>query len=88
MSNGRKAVVERKTKETQIKVSLNLDGAGVFKGGIGIPFFEHMLDLFTKHGLFDLTIEGSGDTDVDFHHTIEDAGICIGQAFRQALGDR
>lgn len=88
MSNGRKAVVERKTKETQIKVSLNLDGAGVFKGGIGIPFFEHMLDLFTKHGLFDLTIEGSGDTDVDFHHTIEDAGICIGQAFRQALGDK
>ena len=88
MPDKRKAEIERKTKETKVKVILNLDGSGVFKGSVGIPFFEHMLDLFTKHGLFDLTIEGTGDIKVDFHHTVEDVGICIGQAFKKALGDK
>jgi len=88
MAKQRKSVVERKTKETQVKVSLNLDGTGEFKGSVGIPFFEHMLDLWTKHGLFDLEIEGRGDIEVDFHHTVEDVGICIGQAFSKALGDK
>ena len=80
------AQIERKTRETQIKVGLNLDGSGIFKGSVGIGFFEHMLELFAKHGLFDLTVEGRGDLEVDFHHTVEDVGICIGQAFKEALG--
>jgi len=88
MAKERKSIVERKTKETQVRVSLNLDGTGEFKGSVGIPFFEHMLDLWTKHGLFDLEIAGRGDIEVDFHHTVEDVGICIGQAFREALGDK
>jgi len=88
MPKERTIFVERKTKETQIKISLNLDGSGEFKGSVGIPFFEHMLSLFTKHGLFDLKIEGTGDLEVDFHHTVEDVGICIGQAFKKALGDK
>ncbi|MBN1901363.1 imidazoleglycerol-phosphate dehydratase HisB [Candidatus Sumerlaeota bacterium] len=88
MPEVRKAEIERKTKETSIHVILNLDGSGEFKGSVGVPFFEHMLDLFTKHGLFDLTIEGKGDIEVDFHHTVEDVGICIGQAFKKALGDK
>jgi imidazoleglycerol-phosphate dehydratase len=88
MSDDRKAEVERKTKETRIRVILNVDGSGEFKGSVGVPFFEHMLDLFTKHGLFDLTIEGKGDVEVDFHHTLEDVGICLGQAFKKALGDK
>lgn len=88
MSDDRKAEVERKTKETRIRVILNVDGSGEFKGSVGVPFFEHMLDLFTKHGLFDLTIEGKGDLEVDFHHTVEDVGICLGQAFKKALGDK
>ncbi len=84
----RTSQVERKTKETQIKVTLNLDGSGTFNGSVGIGFFEHMLELFAKHGLFDLTIEGKGDIEVDFHHTVEDMGICIGQAFKKALGEK
>lgn len=88
MSEERKAEVERKTRETHIRVILNIDGSGEFKGTVGIPFFEHMLDLFARHGLFDLTLEGKGDVEVDFHHTVEDVGICIGQAFKKALGDK
>ncbi len=84
----RTAAVERATKETQLKVSLNLDGAGVFSGKIGVPFLEHMLDLLARHGMMDLTIEGQGDTHIDPHHTVEDLGIVLGQALSQALGDK
>ena len=84
----RKAEVERKTKETAIKITLNLDGSGKYEGGVGVPFFEHMLNLFTRHGLFDIKLEGSGDIQVDYHHTVEDVGICLGQAFKKALGDK
>ncbi|MFA5866530.1 MAG: imidazoleglycerol-phosphate dehydratase HisB [Actinomycetota bacterium] len=84
----RQAVVERATKETKISVELDIDGSGSASIESGIPFFDHMLDLFTKHGLFDLTIKADGDTGVDAHHTVEDAGICLGQAFGEALGDK
>lgn len=84
----RAAVIERKTKETNIKIELNVDGKGKFEGKTGIPFFEHMLDLFTKHSLFDLTIQAAGDIEVDYHHTIEDIGICLGKALKKALGDK
>ena len=86
--NKRIAKITRKTKETNLEVELSIDGKGRFKGKFGIPFFEHMLDLFTTHGLFDLNIKGSGDLDVDGHHTLEDLGICMGQAFSKALGDK
>jgi imidazoleglycerol-phosphate dehydratase len=84
----RRAEVDRKTKETQIRMSLELDGKGSYQVSTGIPFFDHMLNLFAKHGLFDLTVEASGDVEVDFHHTVEDVGIVLGQAIRQALGDK
>jgi imidazoleglycerol-phosphate dehydratase len=84
----RTAQVERKTRETDLRVELNLDGAGQFSGSVGIPFLEHMLELFAKHGLFDLRLQGSGDLAVDLHHTVEDLGICLGQALDQALGDK
>lgn len=86
--NNRTAVLERKTKETNIKIELNVDGKGEYKGKIKIPFFEHMLDLFTKHSLFDLTIYAEGDIEVDYHHTVEDVGITLGKAFKKALGDK
>jgi imidazoleglycerol-phosphate dehydratase len=84
----RRAVIKRKTRETEIKVDLKLDGRG--KGTIksGIPFFNHMLELFARHGHFDLSLAAKGDLEVDFHHTVEDIGICLGQAFDQALGSR
>jgi imidazoleglycerol-phosphate dehydratase len=84
----RTAAVERATKETQLKVRLNLDGTGVFSGKVGVPFLEHMLDLLARHGMMDLTIEGQGDTHIDPHHTVEDLGIVLGQALSQALGDK
>lgn len=84
----RKAVVDRATKETKITVELDIVGAGKASVNTGIPFFDHMLDLFVKHGLFDLTVSASGDIGVDAHHTVEDVGICLGQAFSEALGDR
>jgi len=84
----RKAAVQRKTKETQIKVELNLDGKGVSKTKTSIGFLDHMLELFAKHGLFDLKIEAKGDLKVDQHHTVEDIGIVIGQAFAKALGNK
>ncbi len=84
----RQAVVERATKETKISVELDIDGSGNASIDSGIPFFDHMMDLFTKHGLFDLSIKADGDTGVDAHHTVEDAGICLGQAFSEALGDK
>ena len=85
---GRTARIERKTAETDITVELALDGSG--KGDIrtGIGFFDHMLKLFTKHGLFDVEIDARGDLDVDAHHTVEDVGIVLGQAIKAALGDK
>ena len=82
----RKAEVERTTKETSISVSWDLDGSGEYGISTGIPFFDHMLDLFAKHGLFDLIVTAKGDTDVDNHHTVEDVGIAMGKALRDALG--
>lgn len=80
--------VERKTKETDIKLTLNLDGTGVSKIDTGIGFFDHMLDGFTRHGLFDLELTCKGDLNVDCHHTIEDVGIVLGQAIKEAIGDK
>ena len=80
--------IARKTGETDIRLSMNLDGSGKSDVSTGVGFLDHMLDLFTKHGFFDLSIAGSGDTHVDFHHTVEDVGICLGLAIDQALGDK
>ena len=85
---GRKAEVERKTKETQIRVSLNLDGSGESQIGTGIGFFDHMLTSLTRHALLDLKIEATGDLEIDPHHTVEDVGILIGRAIGKALGDK
>jgi imidazoleglycerol-phosphate dehydratase len=82
----RVATVNRKTRETQIRVELCLDGSGQYEVETGIPFFSHMLESFAKHALFDLRLEASGDVAVDFHHTVEDVGITLGQALREALG--
>ncbi len=84
----RTAVVTRKTRETQITLTLNLDGSGKADLHTGIGFFDHMLDGFARHGLFDLSVDCKGDLDVDCHHTIEDVGIVLGTAIRQALGDK
>lgn len=82
------AVIERKTKETDITLTLNLDGSGKTNIASGIAFFDHMLDGFARHGLFDLDLSCKGDLEVDSHHTIEDCGIVLGQAIKQALGDK
>ena len=87
MAAKRRATVERATAETNLRVTVNLDGSGEFSGTIGVGFFEHMLALLARHALIDLTIQGKGDLAVDAHHTVEDLGICIGQALRKALGD-
>ncbi|WP_317982261.1 imidazoleglycerol-phosphate dehydratase HisB [Paenibacillus glycanilyticus] len=84
----RKAEVARKTNETDIKLSFAVDGSGEVKLETDVPFLNHMLDLFTKHGQFDLTVEARGDIEIDDHHTVEDIGICLGQALREALGDK
>ena len=84
----RNASIERITKETRIRLELELDGKGESKICTSVPFLDHMLDLFTRHGLFDLQIEATGDIDIDFHHTVEDVGIVLGTAFREALGDK
>ncbi len=84
----RTAQLERKTKETQIKVRLSVDGRGKADVDTGIPFLDHMLTLFAVHGFMDLELKASGDIDVDHHHTIEDIGICFGSALAQAIGDR
>jgi len=84
----RKASVERITKETQIRGSLAIDGQGTYEISTGIRFFDHILELFAKHGGFDLKLRATGDLDVDQHHTVEDAGIALGQLFAKALGDR
>ncbi|MBW8363536.1 MAG: imidazoleglycerol-phosphate dehydratase HisB [Rhizobium sp.] len=84
----RTAQVTRNTLETQIAVSLNLDGTGVSKLDTGVPFLDHMLDQIARHGLIDLDIQAKGDLHIDAHHTVEDTGITLGQAFAQALGDK
>lgn len=84
----RQASVDRKTKEVKVNVSLNIDGSGKFDIKSGIPFFNHMLEQFSKHGYFDLKIKAIGDTEVDFHHTVEDVGITLGQAFSKSLGNK
>jgi imidazoleglycerol-phosphate dehydratase len=84
----RRSTIERITKETQIRASLTLEGKGRYDVSTGIRFFDHMLELFTKHGGFDLRLEAKGDLDVDQHHTVEDVGIVLGQLFSKALGDR
>ena len=84
----RKAVVERNTSETKIKVSINLDGTGEAKFDTGVPFLEHMMDQIARHGLIDLDIYCDGDTHIDDHHTVEDIGITLGQAFAKAVGDK
>ena len=84
----RAATIERKTKETDISLTINLDGTGENEIATGIPFFDHMLNGFARHGLFDLTVDVKGDLEVDSHHTIEDTGIVLGQAIAAALGEK
>jgi imidazoleglycerol-phosphate dehydratase len=87
-NNSRTATVNRKTAETDIALTLAVDGRGTSKIETGVPFFDHMLTLFAKHGLFDLEVKAKGDVDVDYHHTVEDVGLVLGQAFKEALGDK
>lgn len=84
----RTAALERNTKETEVTVSLNIDGVGNHDISTGIGFFDHMLQLFSVHGFFDLKIKAAGDIHVDYHHTVEDVGIVLGDAFRSAIGDK
>jgi imidazoleglycerol-phosphate dehydratase len=83
----RTAKVERKTKETDIKLNINLDGKGQYSIDTSIPFLDHMLSLMCKHGVFDIKLKAKGDIDIDYHHTVEDIGIVLGKAVKQALGD-
>src|SRR3989337_3248670 len=85
---GRTAKASRKTKETEIAVELDLDGSGTAEIETGIPFFNHMLEIFARHGLFDLKLKAKGDIEVDYHHTVEDVGLALGQAFKESLGDK
>ena len=84
----RKAKISRKTKETSIAVEVNIDGEGKYKIDTGIGFLDHMMDQFSRHGLFDLTVKAEGDLHIDAHHTVEDIGITLGQAFLKAMGDK
>ena len=84
----RTATIARETRETQIRLELNLDGSGQGSWQTGVGFLDHMLELFARHGAFDLKVEAKGDLHVDQHHTVEDVGICLGQAVKQALGDK
>ncbi|RAV09048.1 imidazoleglycerol-phosphate dehydratase HisB [Paenibacillus contaminans] len=84
----RKGGISRKTNETDIQLSFNVDGSGISEIETDVPFLNHMLDLFTKHGQFDLQVKAQGDIDIDDHHTVEDIGICLGHALREALGDK
>lgn len=84
----RRAKVHRKTAETEVRADLNLDGQGRYEISTGIRFLDHMLDLFARHGGFDLKLEARGDLDIDQHHTVEDVGLVLGKSFRQALGDK
>lgn len=84
----RNSSIQRNTKETKISLELNIDGIGLSDIDTGIGFFDHMLDLFAKHGMFDLTLKADGDLQVDQHHTVEDTGICLGKVFSEAIGDK
>ena len=88
MAMERSAAVDRKTKETEIRIELKLDGLGLVEISTGIPFFDHMLTLFSVHGLFDLSVDAKGDLEVDPHHTVEDVGLVLGDTLNKALGDR
>lgn len=87
-SKSRQSKIHRVTKETNIKIDLNLDGTGIYKIHTDIGFFDHMLSAFAKHGFFDLTIQATGDLHIDEHHTVEDVGIALGEAFAQAIGNK
>lgn len=84
----RESAIERNTNETQISLKLRVDGEGIYEGSLGVPFFEHMLNLFARHSLMDIRIEGRGDVEVDAHHLVEDVGIVLGQALKSALGSK
>lgn len=88
MSSNRKSQISRNTSETQISLDLNLDGTGQYKIDTPIPFFNHMLEAFSKHGLFDMTLKARGDIEVDDHHLVEDVGLVLGQAFVESAGDK
>lgn len=88
MGESRTAEVERNTKETQILLTLNIDGEGKYSGECGVPFVDHMLTLFCRHGLFDLEVKATGDVEVDYHHLVEDLGISLGEVFKEALGEK
>ncbi len=88
MSTARTAEVSRNTNETQIRVAINLDGSGIQKLNTGVPFLDHMIDQIARHGLFDIEIDCKGDLHIDAHHTVEDVGITLGQAFAKAIGDK
>ena len=88
MAEKRIVSISRKTAETDIALTINLDGSGEYEVDTGIPFFDHMLNLFAKHGLFDLKLIAKGDIEVDYHHTVEDVGIVLGDAIKQALGEK
>jgi imidazoleglycerol-phosphate dehydratase len=85
---GRRADVVRRTTETDIELALDVDGRGRYEIETGIPFLNHMLELFARHGFFDLRVKARGDIEVDYHHTVEDVGLCLGQALKEALGDK
>ncbi len=88
MTAQRSASLHRKTHETDIRLSLELDGRGQYHVTTGVPFLNHMLELFSRHGFFDLTLEATGDVEIDDHHTVEDIGLALGEAFRSALGNK
>lgn len=88
MMMARMGEVQRKTKETDVRMSLTLDGSGNSEVSTGVPFLDHMLELFARHGLFDLEVECKGDLEIDDHHTVEDIAICLGQSLASALGDK
>jgi imidazoleglycerol-phosphate dehydratase len=88
MADSRTITVSRKTAETDIELTLSVDGTGLSEIATGVPFFDHMLTLFAKHGLFDLKVKCDGDIEVDYHHTVEDVGLVLGDAFKQALGNK
>ena len=88
MNTSRATTLERNTRETQIRIELDVDGTGRYTIDTGVPFFNHMLELFAKHSLFDLNLKATGDLDVDDHHTVEDVGLALGDALNAALGDR
>lgn len=82
------STIHRRTAETDIRVSLDLDGSGLYTINTGVPFLDHMLSMVAKHGFYDLEVQATGDLEVDYHHTVEDVGICLGQAFHQAMGNK